>query len=46
MLEFHKAVDPDVKPDTISLNSVINTWANSCDPTAGRQPEAIMGQEL
>jgi hypothetical protein len=28
------------------LNSVTNTWANSHDPIAGRQPEAIMGQRL
>jgi hypothetical protein len=47
MLEFHKAGDSDVKPVTISFNSVINTsWASSHDPSAGRQVEAILGQQL
>jgi hypothetical protein len=46
MLEFHKADDPDVNLDAISLSSVINKWANSHDPIAGRQPKAMMGQHL
>jgi hypothetical protein len=46
MLEFHKADYPHFNPDTISLNSVINAWANSRDFSAGRRAEAIMGQQL
>jgi hypothetical protein len=46
MLEFHKAGNADVNPDTISFSSVKNAWAKSGDPSAGVRAEEILDQML
>jgi hypothetical protein len=42
MLEQYDMGNNNVKPNTITYNSVIDAWANSKDPNAGIRAEAIL----
>jgi hypothetical protein len=44
MLELFDAGNLDVKPNTVTFNSVIFAWAKSGDPSAGKRAEAILHQ--
>ena len=46
MLELSKQGHDDMYPDTITYNSVIDAWAKSGDPSAGRKAESLLSEML
>ncbi len=42
MDRLHKGGNPDVKPDTITFNAVLDAWARSGDRMAPRRAEQIL----
>jgi hypothetical protein len=44
MQKLYEAGNPDVKPNTVSFNTVIKAWADSQDPSAGKRAEATLNQ--